>query len=592
MDSSFGNPYHSAYGSPEYRDISINQLNQSSFNTSFNRSSDARKRNGYTNTPTYPTTSGPSMSTAAATRPSSENIVSWFFAQILNKQWHANKIIGLFSFLAIIAMALILRFTLWAPFESITGELKMLLSLRFWFLACLATGLFSSAISYFSVQYIFSPSNESVASADRFESKIAFCIFAGLFMGLLLAFPFVINSTTSWNASFTTIAFAWVAALVTAAKIATENDFRLHFTNNAATTGLKGLFHIVVANAQHNIQDNAQRTLRVFQYSYGIVISLCLIFPMIRDHFFHLFDPIMVAHVGVMVFTFFILSDLVCFAVNHVTMVPIEFPLPSPYFFSNIHGNVINLINGMGSSNIFVKLFAFRDFSDKAKSPSKTSFFTLSQPGNHPKLWSAVLTQCLDAVNNVTQKLTKEIETTLTKNASALQYSQFLNGDRSTATLLKPPTLKPKMKPTKEPFEFITFAPIKNKLKPLYDSLQKHFISAKPIIPTVECDIVVFALEGLGSIVECSLTQDRYGIVQKSLSMILSSFVELASCCDQIIRAKAMRRTSASYADTRIFKIRDIVVNVINDIYTAFERHIDDLNLPADKLVLLNEFTS
>jgi hypothetical protein len=82
MDSSFGNHYHSAYGSPEYRDISINQLNQSSFNTSFNRSSDARKRNGYTNTPTYPTTSGPSMSTAAATRPSSENIVSWFFAQV------------------------------------------------------------------------------------------------------------------------------------------------------------------------------------------------------------------------------------------------------------------------------------------------------------------------------------------------------------------------------------------------------------------------------------------------------------------------------------------------------------------------------
>lgn len=129
-------------------------------------------------------------------------------------------------------------------------------------------------------------------------------------------------------------------------------------------------------------------------------------------------------------------------------------------------------------------------------------------------------------------------------------------------------------------------------MKPLYAALQKHFISAKPIIPTVECDIVVFAVEGLGALAECSLTQDRYGIVQKCLSLIISSFVELASSCDQIIRAKAMRRSSISYADARIFKIRDIVVTVINDIYTAFERHIDDLNLPEDKLVLLKEFTA
>lgn len=134
--------------------------------------------------------------------------------------------------------------------------------------------------------------------------------------------------------------------------------------------------------------------------------------------------------------------------------------------------------------------------------------------------------------------------------------------------------------------------PIKNTLKPYYDAFYNHFVLPKPIIPTFETDIVVFAIEGLGSLVECSLMQDKYGIVQKSLSIVLSSFIDLASACDQLIRAKSMRRNSASYAEARIFKIRNITVAVINDIYTAFERHIKDLNLPADKLVLLKEFTA
>lgn len=151
-----------------------------------------------------------------------------------------------------------------------------------------------------------------------------------------------------------------------------------------------------------------------------------------------------------MVITFFILSDIVSFAINHFTMASIEFPLPTPYFFSDGNRNAVNLTNGMASSDVFLKLFAFRSFADKAKSPSKVAFFTLSQPGNHPKLWTAVLTHCLEAINNITQKLTKETEAALAKNAANLQYAQYLNGDRSTvkATLLKPPALKSKMKPS------------------------------------------------------------------------------------------------------------------------------------------------
>jgi hypothetical protein len=589
MDSSY--LYRSAYATPDYRDISINKLNQSSFNTSFNRSdASMRKRNAYSNTQIYPTVPLTQLPPSA----SSQNINSWFFSQLSNKQWDATKVIAICSFIAIVITSLIIRFTLWAPIQSISGEFKMILSFTFWIMALLGAALFSFATSFFSVQHIFSPSNESVASADRQESKAAFIIYSGLFLGLIVGFPFITFSNASWNASINTMVLAWISALVAAAKVATENDFRLYFTKDTTIPTWFNVFRAAIANPQKSIQYNAQRTLHVLRYSYGIVIALCLIFPVLRNNFFYLFDPVTAVHISVIILMFLCLSDVVCFAINHLTMNPIEFPLPTPFYFSNIREEVVNLINGMASSSNFVKLFAFRDFCDKAKSPSKTSFFTLSQPGNHPKLWNAVFTNCLEVINNVCQKLTKETESILSKNATNLHYAQFLNGDRSTikAALLRPPTLKPKMHQTKESIGFINLAPITNKLKPIYDKLQKHFISPKPIIPTVECDIAIFALEGLGSLVECSLTHDKYGIVQKSLSMILSSFVDLASSCDQIIRAKAMRRSSATYADTRIFRIRDIVVNVINDIYTAFERHIDDLHLPADKLVLLKEFTA
>lgn len=185
----------------------------------------------------------------------------------------------------------------------------------------------------------------------------------------------------------------------------------------------------------------------VFRYSVPITFLLCLVFPLLRSNLWRLFDPILIAHVAAFTFVLFLLADLVCFAINRVTMAPLEFPLPTPYFFNNTHHEVVNIVNGMASSNSFIRLFAFNDFWAKSKSPSKSAFFTLSQPGNHPKLWNAILTNCLNVVNECAQKLLKETETILTKNAANLQYAQFLSGDRSTvkATLLKPPTLKPKM---------------------------------------------------------------------------------------------------------------------------------------------------
>ena len=75
----------------------------------------------------------------------------------------------------------------------------------------------------------------------------------------------------------------------------------------------------------------------------------------------------------------------------------------------------------------------------------------------------------------------------------------------------------------KEQFEFFNLAPITSKFKPYFDAVYNHYVSQKPLIPTYEVDIAIFAIEGLGSLVECSLTQDQYGVVQKNLSSFCNS---------------------------------------------------------------------
>ena len=102
-------------------------------------------------------------------------------------------------------------------------------------------------------------------------------------------------------------------------------------------------------------------------------------------------------------------ADIFCLIVNHVTMIPLVFPLPAPYFFNKPYRDIVNILNGMDSPNINIKLFAFYDFSMKSQSTSE-SFFSLSSPGNQPHLWKATLAKCLRVINNVRLIILEEAE--------------------------------------------------------------------------------------------------------------------------------------------------------------------------------------
>lgn len=136
----------------------------------------------------------------------------------------------------------------------------------------------------------------------------------------------------------------------------------------------------------------------------------------------------------------------------------------------------------------------------------------------------------------------------------------------------------------------INLEPLKVLIKPYLEKISGVFFSPKHFVSTADTELAMNAVVGLTNLIESSYELDKYGITHKSLPTILSSFIQLASSCDQLIRAKFMRLASASNIELRVFETKQAVVGSLTRIYTAFEHHLNDLNLTSEQLAMLKEY--
>lgn len=111
-------------------------------------------------------------------------------------------------------------------------------------------------------------------------------------------------------------------------------------------------------------------------------------------------------------------------------------------------------------------------------------------------------------------------------------------------------------------------------VKPYFEKVMSLFFAPRHIVPTADTELAVNAIAGLANLIEASYTLDRYGIAQRTLPSIISCFIQLASSCDQLIRARFMRRQNANPIEIRVFNTKEVVVSALTDIFTAFESHI------------------
>ncbi|CAB4058059.1 HCFC [Lepeophtheirus salmonis] len=208
---------------------------------------------------------------------------------------------------------------------------------------------------------------------------------------------------------------------------------------------------------------------------------------------------------------------------------------------------------------------ACQDFALSANtSPSRrTTFFTLSQPGGHPYNWNSIRTQCEVAINDFTESLLK-ITNPKKESPPQIQSPQPIS-DLRMRRLVNPPV--PKSTPALEKKDKIT------SLTAIPDAVRVRSVFAQ------HSETLMWIIEGLSSLIAHSVKEDRYGVVQKDLSNVLSLFFNLQQVIE---RHKGMavnaRKNKSETKDSHIKNsLRNTLKKCLYRITIAYKDNISDI---------------
>ncbi|XP_042318920.1 nucleoporin NDC1 isoform X2 [Sceloporus undulatus] len=263
-----------------------------------------------------------------------------------------------------------------------------------------------------------------------------------------------------------------------------------------------------------------------------------------------------------------------------------------------------------------LKFLALQDlmFLSQYSPVRRQEVFSLSQPGGHPHNWTSISKECLNLLNDLTQKLIIHQEVA----AANGRLKQPPMGD-----LRQPPT-SPDMQWTDSPHETrptITVAKSANEVvQPSYFCMWlqskkeqlKSFLSKRVLImyffskhPEASIQALfsdtqmhIWALEGLSHLVAASFTEDRYGVVQTTLPAILNTLLTLQEVVDKHFKLPHVSskppRISGNLADTSYktlrFALRASLKTAIYRITTTFGEHLNAVQVSSEHKKRLQQF--
>jgi len=257
-----------------------------------------------------------------------------------------------------------------------------------------------------------------------------------------------------------------------------------------------------------------------------------------------------------------------------------------------------SLLEALTSDHHLLRFLSLQDLAQLAANndPSRAQLYTLSQPGGHPHNWNTVSTSCLKALDTMSSQLsditspkpkppppapkTEEPahpSSRMRRLAPVGASSPVAGGEVQDLTLVSPPTQILKQAASnvwtdlkKKPLISLFFSSQPD------SSLRSVFSTSQPVI---------WSLEVLSHLVSASLTEDRFGVVQKQLPVILTSLLNLET---NIERSRApslasLRRASSQLPEVQLKReLRAAVKAAIYRIVVTFGEHILAVPLPKD----------
>lgn len=287
---------------------------------------------------------------------------------------------------------------------------------------------------------------------------------------------------------------------------------------------------------------------------------------------------------------------------NIVLTEPIKFPIVSE--------NKLTLHHALAQRSQFTEYLGAQDFKIVAMTdfPRRQEIFTLSQPGGHPRNWNDILKQCLSIINEFNKELGNingEVKpvapekprrnfVNISPNAG-FSYSNNLRNMASSPKLeLKNRTDDPKeatfVNAVKEDFNWFL-----HKLcqKPGINYFFGELTDTKLKFLLMQAEPVMWTCEGLAVIAAASLKEDRYGVVQNDLPLLVSTLINLKQNLDKLSKPGLVPKKHLLSDDFAIKMKSALISSVKRSIYKiviTFSKYIHEIPLDPDVQIAIQPF--
>lgn len=241
----------------------------------------------------------------------------------------------------------------------------------------------------------------------------------------------------------------------------------------------------------------------------------------------------------------------------------------------------------------------------------RSAVFSLSQPGGHPHNWNKLYLVCVAEINALNQRV-QEANWKVFASAPIRQPSGEKNmpnaptGEKTATTLTfrgstavsDTNASHPEDKSISNLQTFKDLTLVYLKKKPVFSYFLAELPDAKSRKLFATCQIQVWAVEALSNFATASYTDDKYGVVQRSLPEIITAIVNLQENVEKHFKlATTMSRRSqkdlGSY-DTQLgYLLQTTLKSSMYKIVNTFSKHILSLNLAPEcvrKLKLFMEY--
>ncbi|XP_047531557.1 nucleoporin NDC1 [Vanessa atalanta] len=293
---------------------------------------------------------------------------------------------------------------------------------------------------------------------------------------------------------------------------------------------------------------------------------------------------------------------------NIVLTEPMKFPIEgdAQFTLNNALSQRLQFTGYLGAQDL--KYMSLMDYARRSQ------IFTLSQPGGHPRNWNNLLEKCLQMINKFNSELDKinndshSVEAENTHNRKTFNtiapvtppsvYSRSLRNMAQSPNLLElKDHNKNKVDDTfataiKEEFKNVL---LKLSQKPGINYFFGELVDTKLKFILIQAQPVIWTCEGLAYIVSASLKEDKYGVVQNDLPIVLSTLIYLKQNLDKLTKAGLVPRKHI-LNDVLAIKIRNALLSSVKrslyKIVMTFSKFIHEIPLDPDVQIAIQSFLS